>query len=144
MTGFIRGLFQGKPKAEKPPKEPKQKAESFFLEPDEAKGLGNLDYIRSASTVKRTFPKTASNPEERVLIQEVSSLSIEIVEASEGLPQAEKRQQEAIAKVVAEAEANKAPTKTFAGQSETSESSDRRRTADALDPFRQMARDLRK
>lgn len=143
MTGFIRGLFQSKPKAEKAP-QPKQKAESFYLDSDEAKSLGNLDYIRSASTIERTFPKTASNPEERVLIQKVSSLSLEVVEASEGLPQAEKRKQEVLAKVTAEAEANKAPTKTFPGQAEVTETSSRRRSTTDLDPFRQMARDMRK
>ncbi|AZB72549.1 hypothetical protein [Synechococcus elongatus] len=143
MTGFIRGLFQGKPKAEQA-QQPKQKAESFYLDADEAKSLGNLDYIRSASTIEHTFPKTASNPEERVLIQKVSSLSVEVVEASEGLPQAEQRQQEALNKAAAEAEANKAPTKTFAGQTETSETSSRRRSTGDLDMFRQMARDLKK
>ncbi|WP_126146724.1 hypothetical protein [Synechococcus elongatus] len=143
MTGFIRGLFQGKPKAEQAP-QPKQKGESFYLDADEAKSLGNLDYIRSASTIEHTFPKTASNPEERVLIQKVSSLSLEVVEASEGLPQADQRKQAALNKVAAEAEANKAPTKTFAGQAETSETSSRRRSTGDLDMFRQMARDLKK
>jgi hypothetical protein len=31
-------------------------AESFFLEPDDAKSLGNIDYMRTARKVKKSFP----------------------------------------------------------------------------------------
>ncbi|MEM7770319.1 MAG: hypothetical protein AAGA75_09360 [Cyanobacteria bacterium P01_E01_bin.6] len=30
---------------------------SFFLDPDDAKTFGDIDYMRTSKTVKRTFPK---------------------------------------------------------------------------------------
>jgi hypothetical protein len=33
--------------------------EAFFLDADDAKSLGNIDYMRTAKTIKKTFPGTA-------------------------------------------------------------------------------------
>jgi hypothetical protein len=33
-------------------------AESFFLDPDEAKSMGNIDYMRTARKVKKSYPTT--------------------------------------------------------------------------------------
>jgi hypothetical protein len=33
-------------------------AESFFLDPDEAKSMGDIDYMRTAKKVRKTFPGT--------------------------------------------------------------------------------------
>ncbi|MGL5082705.1 MAG: hypothetical protein ACRC8A_14560 [Microcoleaceae cyanobacterium] len=50
MTGFIRGLF--KRNNDRP-------EQSFYLDSDNAKSYGDIDYMRRASTVKKTFPKAA-------------------------------------------------------------------------------------
>lgn len=64
MTGFIKGLFNKKnggsaPKAPAPqsaPPTPKS-GDAFFLEPDDAKTFGDIDYMREVKTVERSFPK---------------------------------------------------------------------------------------
>lgn len=59
MTGFIKGLFNknnggSAPKAAPPT--PKS-GDAFFLEPDDAKTFGDIDYMREVKTVERSFPK---------------------------------------------------------------------------------------
>lgn len=51
MSGFIRGLFgrQSKPK--------ETEGSSFYLDPDSAKSLGNIEYMRKPLEVKKSFPK---------------------------------------------------------------------------------------
>lgn len=92
MTGFIKGIFNRKksddqpeapkpqaqkppkPKKEKPPK-PQKEEKAFFLEPDDAKTFGDIDYMRTAKTIKRTFPTTKSNPNSnKPRIEQVSAL----------------------------------------------------------------------
>lgn len=55
MTGFIRGLFGGK--KDKPAQPQASAGSAFFLEADEAKSLGDLDYMRTPKPIRRTFPK---------------------------------------------------------------------------------------
>ncbi|MBE9223560.1 hypothetical protein IQ215_12720 [Cyanobacterium stanieri LEGE 03274] len=46
---------------------------AYFLDPDDAKTYGDIEYMRKSKTVRRTFPKTLANKEGGELIQEVSS-----------------------------------------------------------------------
>ncbi len=62
MTGFLNRLFKRQGKADQPPQEdtsqaakPKQKSQAFFLDPDDAKSYGDIDYMRTSRTVRRTF-----------------------------------------------------------------------------------------
>jgi hypothetical protein len=69
MTGFIRNLFGAKKqtvgeqeavsKPAKTPKAPKapRKGDAYFLDPDSAKTLGDIEYMRTPKKVKHTFPK---------------------------------------------------------------------------------------
>jgi hypothetical protein len=63
MAGFF-GLF-GKKKDE--PKD------AFFLSPDESKTYGDIDYMRTSKSVRRTFVKTVGNPEGGEVVSQVSS-----------------------------------------------------------------------
>jgi hypothetical protein len=47
----------------------------FFLEPDDAKTFGDIDYMRKAKRVKRTFAKTVSQPNEPELDIQVSAMN---------------------------------------------------------------------
>lgn len=137
MTGFIRGLF-GSSKAQsseveaapvkKVDRQPKESKE-FFLDMNEARTYGNLEYMQTAKKVKRTFPKTASQPEELELVQEVSAMNQRIV--AEG----------------AEAAAM-STTETPAAQSSavvsSNEAAERRKTDTSMDMFRSMAKQIRK
>jgi hypothetical protein len=50
MTGFIKGLFRRN-------QDVSDKKGAYYLEPDDAKTFGDIDYMRSSKTVKRTFAK---------------------------------------------------------------------------------------
>ncbi len=65
MTGFIRGLFGGnKDKAAKQTNEPKRQrsSDAFFLDPDDAKTLGDAEFMRRPFEIERSFPKVRDNP----------------------------------------------------------------------------------
>jgi hypothetical protein len=95
-------------------------AESFFLEPDEAKSMGNIDYMRTARKVKKSYPTTkawgAGFEEETVT--------------------------SAINKGVAKPSAFEVELK--AEEETKSEAIQRRKASTDLDMFRNMAKDIRK
>ena len=52
------------------------KSRDFFLSPDEAKTLGDINYMRTPRTIHHTFPKMDNPDEGKVdVYDEVSSLS---------------------------------------------------------------------
>jgi outer membrane biosynthesis protein TonB len=140
VTGFIKGLFRSKSKtdaelsepaakpqpAPKPQPEPKpqrRKAEAYYLNADDAKTYGDIDYMRSAKAIRRTFPKTkdGKTPER---IETISSLE---KAAEQGLiPTA----------------LNTTTSQTSA--EETLKVAERRKADSSMDMFRNMARDIRK
>lgn len=137
MTGFIRGLF-GSSKAQsseveaapakKVDRQPKESKE-FFLDMNEARTYGNSEYMQTAKKVKRTFPKTASQPEELELVQEVSAMNQRIV--AEGA--------EAAAMPTTETPVAQSPTVVS-----SNEAAERRKTDTSMDMFRSMAKQIRK
>ncbi|BAQ65176.1 hypothetical protein [Geminocystis sp. NIES-3709] len=52
-----------------------QVQDSYFLNPDESKTFGNIDYMRKTKTVKRTFAKSISGGGGE-LVKEVSALKM--------------------------------------------------------------------
>lgn len=148
MTGFIKGLFRSKPKAETteipeptqkqqaPKKEvaPKREitprprrnnggAEAYYLSADDAKTYGDIEFMRSAKSVRRTFPKTkdGSTPE---VVQKISSLE---KAADQGLiPSAMNT------------------TTSQSSIEDTLKVAERRKADTSMDMFRNMARDIRK
>lgn len=86
MAGFF-GLFGGKKdKAEK---------EAFFLDNDESKSMGNIDYMRTPNTVRRTFAKRAGETEHKEFVQEVTAMGrvVADVSADEFKPKERKREE---------------------------------------------------
>ena len=145
MVGFIKSLFGGKKKDEdeivQPPKAKPEKAKAeakarpdarqkvakqelaYFLGADDAQGLGNVEYMRAVRTIRRTFPKTLSQPEEQEFLQEVSAWKQAI----------RTKGQAAITEAISTAEqASSEPTST------------RRRPDSSMDMFRNMAKDINK
>ena len=60
MTGFIKGLFKGNKDGGAAPQAPApapKSGDAFFLDPDDAKTFGDINYMREVKTVERTFPK---------------------------------------------------------------------------------------
>ena len=160
MTGFINRLFrpkavdnatESKPVAPKPQPAPSQPSQSqrsqpqrpvkpkvnsasgeFFLDNDTAKSLGNVEYMRTAKTVKHKFPKTAGSKEELKIVKQVSALEEKAVVGEVTAPQAGQSQPE-----------EKSGDKSVA-QSASQVASQRRQADTSMDMFRNMARDLKK
>lgn len=145
MTGFIKGLFRSKPKAEAEetleptPKRQKQsapkrevapkprqsdsRAEAYYLSSDDAKTYGDIEFMRSAKSVRRTFPKAkdGSTPE---VVQKISSLE---KAAAQGLiPSALNT------------------TTSQSSLEDTLKVAERRKADTSMDMFRSMAREIRK
>lgn len=133
MVGFIKGLFGGKKKddsvadsnAEQPVANKKETA--YFLDPDSAKTFGNIDYMRTAKVVKRTFPKTVSNQAEFEVVQQVSAMAAAKLEEA-----------------VRTAEQASAASEVLPAPQKSTEAEERRRTDSSMDMFRNMAKDLKR
>lgn len=141
MVGFIKGLFSSKPKSEENNRsesevtpsteaklrQPSVRQSAFFLDDNDAKTLGNVEYMKASRTVRRTFPKTASEPEEKETIMTISAMQRTI--ANNG------------SLVVSEPGAT--PTLKVEAP-KVDGAAERRRTDTSMDMFRNMARDIKK
>jgi hypothetical protein len=63
----------------------KEKAEAFFLDSDASSSYGNVDYMREAKTIRRTFPGTADNPGNKELVTKVDAMDVMVGTRSKGL-----------------------------------------------------------
>ena len=63
----------------------KEKAEAFFLDSDASSSYGNVDYMREAKTIRRTFPGSADNPGNKELVTKVDAMDVTIGTRSKGL-----------------------------------------------------------
>lgn len=72
MAGLFDRLFGGKDN---------QPVGDFYLDQDSAKTLGDVQYMRKRTTIKRTFPKVGDAEEGAEIVAEVSSSEkVEILE----------------------------------------------------------------
>ncbi|NJO78991.1 MAG: hypothetical protein HC827_11020 [Cyanobacteria bacterium RM1_2_2] len=137
MTGFIKKLFRSKssaeqdsieptPKPAKPPAPPRNSA-AYFLDADDAKTFGNIDYMRSSKSVRRTFSKKKIG-EDNESIRVISSLQVA-------------KGQNSLSPVINPLPSQDSTNQTNGSGNKTSE----RRSADSsMDMFRNMAREIRK
>lgn len=141
MTGFIKGLFRSKPKAETTettepvqkqaqkrevapkPKRNNGRAEAYYLSADDAKTYGDIEFMRSTKSIRRTFPKAkdGSTPE---VVQKISSL------------------EKAADKGLIPSAMNTTTSQTSI--EDTLKVAERRKADTSMDMFRNMARDIRK
>ena len=82
MIGFIQKLLRSQPQpkieieqSSATPTTPSRNGGAFFLEADEAKTLGDLEYMRSAKSIRRTFPK-AKLGKENESIRSISAMEM--------------------------------------------------------------------
>jgi hypothetical protein len=146
MTGFLSGFFgsNGKNKDEQAQAAPKKAAaqkesDAFFLDMTDARTLGDTEYMKASKTVRRTFPKTAGQPEEMELIQQVSAMD-RIVEGK-----VESTMVSPIAPMT-DSDAKPAPQPTAPAAEKATEppTTERRKADSSMDMFRSMARDIKK
>jgi hypothetical protein len=134
MTGFIRGLFGGKAKNpgesdRSGQQQPtiKQVGGAYFLNEDDAKSYGNIEYMRSSKTVRRTFAKKRGETGEKESIRQISAMEAKRLQ-EQGLPVQKIASSETSIQPAAKQDAN----------------SDRRKVDTNLDMFRKMAKDIKK
>lgn len=107
------------------PVENTESKEAFFLTPDEAQTLGDVDYMRKKVTIKRTFPKIKGS-QGAALVNEVSATEQKISKENEVS--------------LSESTTNKTPEVPVSSNSNT----ERRRFDSSMDMFRNMAKDIKK
>ncbi len=131
--GLLGGLFNSKksdptpePEAEAEPKwtyQPTEDANSYFLDADSAKTFGNIDYMRTTKTIKKTFPRFGGRAEGAEVVEVTSSLN-----KTEGTA----------------GSFGQAPKEPAPEIKPTKESSDRNRRDTSMDMFRNMAKGMKK
>jgi hypothetical protein len=118
----------------------------FFLPPDEAQSLGNTDYMRKKVTIRRTFPKTASNKTTEV-IKEVSSTTDRVVsKGGTSVPSNNgfsNNENSFVPQNNINNNSNAEPIQQEPSF-EPSAEAERRRSSNNMDMFRNMARNIRK
>ncbi|MBF2077251.1 MAG: hypothetical protein IGR76_01720 [Synechococcales cyanobacterium T60_A2020_003] len=137
MTGFIRNLFGSKKspvdtrdavtKAVKSQK-PTRDGGAYFLDPDSAKTLGNIDYMRTPKKIKHTFPK---GKVEGVYEAEISATDMR----SGSAPQASSLSNPLFDDTARE------PSQSVSSATPVGE---RRKADSSMDMFRNMAKDIKK
>ena len=135
MVGFIKNLF-GSKDDNNGEQAPRQKQKAFFLDPDEAKTYGDIEYMRKPNTVRRSFPKSLGNPEGGEQVEEVSALE----KKSLSKPKSNQPQMNQ--------SASASQSTTGEGQMYSAQDDpkieERRKSDSSLDMFRNMARDIKK
>ncbi|MGQ9838229.1 MAG: hypothetical protein ACUVRV_09760 [Cyanobacteriota bacterium] len=132
MVGIFRRFWSSRGKADSTPatepvsKPAKLRDNTFFLDPDEAKTLGNIEYMRTPKTVKHTFLDFGAT-EKVEIVEQISSLGK--VKLTTEKPK--------IAEATSEQGSN--PT-----SSTSSQANPRRQAGSDMDTFRNMARSLRR
>ena len=125
MTGFIRGLF-GQKNTQPSVPQPRQTG-AYFLDEDEAKTFGDIEYMRSSKVVKRTFARKKGQTEELESVRQISAMDMRELD-EKGLP-APKSQ----------------PTNVAAAQPAVGSQPQRREanTDTSMDMFRNMAKNIK-
>jgi hypothetical protein len=125
MAGFF-GLFGGKSKSiESENNGQSSRGSAFYLNADDAKSFGNIEFMRQATTTRRTFPKTL-NSAGGELVQQVSST--------------EKTKLNGFVAKDATANGNGSKPATQSNQAQV----ERRSVDSSMDMFRKMAKDMKK
>ena len=152
MLGFIGRVFNSKTQASSTPqadtevkpaekqakapapvkqkrvKTPATDTQAYFLESDDAMTFGDLAYMRSVKSIRRTFAKQKVG-KDNASVRSLSSMAMEKLKAEGKL---------AIGQ-------STFTSSTAAAQSESAAPvSDRRRADSSMDAFRNMAREIRK
>jgi hypothetical protein len=83
MAGFF-GLFAGK--------KDQAEASTFFLDGDESKSLGDIEYMRTPNTVRRTFAKKAGETGHKEYVQNITAMGREVAPESASEFQPKQRQ----------------------------------------------------
>lgn len=67
------------------PAKAKKAEDAYFLDPDAAISLGDVNFMRRSNTIRRTFPGSADSPGQKEMIQEVASMEARLETMTPGL-----------------------------------------------------------
>jgi len=138
MVGFIKNIFGGKSddKNQNGEQAKREKQKAFYLNPDEAKTLGDIDYMRKPNTVRRSFPKSLGNPEGGEQVEEVSAMEKKSLSKQKNPQPQPPNSSQSSEKTGQQGEIYSAKDDPKIQQ--------RRQSDSSLDMFRDMARDIKK
>lgn len=108
----------------------KPKAEAFYLDSDASSSYGNVDYMREAKTIRRTFPGTADNPGNKELVTKVDAMDVTVGTRSQGLGEEKPNEEPSIPSLLSDG-IPKPVKKTFA-ETMTQEQLDQKLKGNAL------------
>lgn len=108
----------------------KPKAEAFYLDSDASSSYGNVDYMREAKTIRRTFPGTADNPGNKELVTKVDAMDVTVGTRSKGLGEEKPNEEPSIPSLLSDG-IPKPVKKTFA-ETMTQEQLDQKLKGNAL------------
>ena len=91
----------------------KPKAEAFYLDSDASSSYGNVDYMREAKTIRRTFPGTVDNPGNKELVTKVDAMDVTVGKRTQGLGDEKPNEEPAIPSLLSDG-IPKPVKKTFA------------------------------
>lgn len=145
MIGLIRGVFGSGSKNEAPAQQETQsqkpvreKPQAYFLDTDDARTVGDANYMRTAKTVRRTFPKTVNN-EEMEFEREISSMNMSDRKLGTQVPKL------SMGSIVTSTPAQAATGSSSNGSVPSdAEVAQRRKSDSSLEMFRDMAKNIRK
>ncbi|AFZ45912.1 hypothetical protein PCC7418_3808 [Halothece sp. PCC 7418] len=135
MVGFIKNIFGGN-SDDNNQNGGQKKQKAFYLDPDEAKTFGDIDYMRKPNTVRRSFPKSVSNPEGGEQVEEVSALEKKSLSKKKNQPTQPQPSAQSSEQNVQEGQMYSAK--------DDPQIQERRQSDSSLDMFRNMARDIKK
>lgn len=142
MTGFIRGLFGQKNNQPSTP-QPRQTG-AYFLDEDEAKTFGDIEYMRSSKVVKRTFARKKGQTEEIESVRQISAMDMSDLD-ERGLPAPKTIQPTTPTVPTTTAPTTTATTSTAAESSSTPQFQRPDVSTDtSMDMFRNMAKNIKK
>jgi len=132
------------------PKDENASKQAYYLNNDDAKSFGDIEYMRSSKTVKRTFAKKKGETQHMESVRTISATSAAEVAASNG--NAYSQPSVTFSSIAASVPAAPAASATPAEAPAASEAAKpaeapapRRKPASSdMDMFRNMAKDIRK
>ncbi|MGB3571870.1 MAG: hypothetical protein WA783_10450 [Phormidesmis sp.] len=125
--GILEFVFgKGTPKDDTAPKE------SFYLNDDDAKTFGNIDYMRSNKVVRRTFAKKKGQAEHLESVRQISALGAKSVDGTGSFSAS------------SSADTFNTPSTPTSESSSVPKSTRRKPASSDMDMFRNMAKDMRK
>ncbi len=132
------------------PKDDTQGKQAFYLSDDEAKSFGDIDYMRSVKTVKRTFAKKKGEEKHMESVRQISATKMTDLDgnqssASVAAPTTFGNTDFLGASKSANDEAVKStPAPTTSAPTAQSTQPRRKPSSNDMDLFRNMAKDIRK